>query len=346
MEDLSVFYEYYISETRQAKRDLYHLKYATQNEEHINLTHIDPEQEVFEKAFHTIWGEQDFLTPYPYPKDLNSEVIKQIFKQKGIIIYKDIGHYLRVTRTSSGQVMEDVEDFTGISHPTLSRIERGQSTRIRFEDIIAIDDFFKAGGTIAGMFWRAAEFHTGVLLNKSLADGKSKPPIEWGQLRRRIADVIIMIHRLQKSYFNDDNNWLNELRLRLKPYYLNIATKFYEEATFEDELDPNIDKGELYKRTTRFVRQYLASQYLQNTSTSLQITIERGQTLWSFIKRHLSTSDYKDFFQLTLEDLELSPNSATLDGINYLIKKLIQNDDSFASELHRLLAKLTANTNI
>lgn len=144
--------------------------------------------------------------PLPYPTKLDLEILTDTFTYGGVIIFPDVGYYIRRKRIESEQSLMDMSQKLGVSHSSISRLERGEKDRIHLHEIIDIDRNLGLDGLLLGMCWAAAQFATGVQRNISL-NLQDEPPKSWTPDEYAIASTIVKLDRLHQSvagYFAKD----------------------------------------------------------------------------------------------------------------------------------------------
>ncbi|MFZ6028082.1 MAG: helix-turn-helix domain-containing protein [Chloroflexota bacterium] len=100
--------------------------------------------------------------PLEYPTWLQTYALQDVFSEGGAISLADAGHYFRLIRQKANKKLIDLQEPLQISRNALGRIENGKIERIRFSDIVRIDQLLEENGGILSMFWAAFEYHAGV----------------------------------------------------------------------------------------------------------------------------------------------------------------------------------------
>lgn len=102
--------------------------------------------------------ESPFEIQIKYPTMGILERVDANFENGGALSLLDAGLYVEATREKQGLTMRDVQKQGNIPISGISRIENGQTERIRVEDIMKLDEVLSPGKLFA-IFWRAFEFY-------------------------------------------------------------------------------------------------------------------------------------------------------------------------------------------
>lgn len=147
-------------------------------------------------------------TPLPYPHSIKMNYLETALIKGGILIFSDVGYYIRELRVKRNWSILDLSARAKISNYTISRLERGLIDRLFLNEIIRIDDALNTDGLIFNMYWAAGEFHSGVIFNKSRGL-ELDPQIAWVDREFQLADTVVKIERWSASL---DIPFLDNLR--------------------------------------------------------------------------------------------------------------------------------------
>ncbi|MBI9044602.1 MAG: XRE family transcriptional regulator [Anaerolineaceae bacterium] len=129
-----------------------------------------------------------------YPTIIGSEFFVSQYINNCTLTIRDLGSYIRSLRKDKGITLSFLGEIVNVSHTTISRLERGDTERISFKDIVNIDKALELDGDLISISWEIAKFHTGVIRNKHFEIPES-PPISWEPQELEYIDEISRIMR-------------------------------------------------------------------------------------------------------------------------------------------------------
>lgn len=143
----------------------------------------------------------------PIPLTLDQDSILECYLADGVMSYQDLGLFIRSARQKKEIGLIELSQQTAISYSALRRIETGNIERIKFSDILALDEQFGDFGDVLAIAWNTAQFYSAILRNKNeLARIRA-----WNTRELAIAETLISISRWYKVYANH-REWLNDIR--------------------------------------------------------------------------------------------------------------------------------------
>jgi len=200
VEDIDQFLKIYNhrdgqSQARELLYDTYTFVMQLQDE---NPDYHMVKQMAAEAVFNATCQKNQLNVPLPYPSQLELDVLEASFTQGGVIIFPDVGYYIRKKRIQSHQTLMEMSQKLGISHSALSRLERGERDRIHLHEVIDIDRNLGSNGYLLEMCWAAAQFATGVQRNTRLGL-HNEPPMSWTPDEYTIGTTIVRLDRWYQS---------------------------------------------------------------------------------------------------------------------------------------------------
>lgn len=195
IESFLVFYNTEFTHAKELMRHFYGRVIRTQNPQ---LNEFDAFLEAADKIAEATRPIGNRYVPLPYPTELDPSYLEQTLVHQGILIFPDVGYYIRKERIKSNKTMMDVAEQAGVSHSAISRLERGAIERINLNEIIAIDNILGLEGEVLSMCWSAGQFHTGVIRNIA-QDLEVEPPLAWPEEYYALAEAVIKLERWYTS---------------------------------------------------------------------------------------------------------------------------------------------------
>ena len=351
IEDLEAFLKYYSTEAQDAKSLLYRcyskILQNTNSSLDTQIAYQTATEEIHASAFaHASLGAK----PLPYPTMLPIEILDGDYEQKGVITLEDVGYYLRVLRISQEKTIKEISELTNIAESILSRVERGLNSRVRINDVLSLENFYKENGKIFGMFWLAAEFDTGIARNKIIFDGSNIPPQKWNDQDYRLVTTVHKISRWQNIVTPSNNELLNELRSK-RFYYLTDIAAINEAPSFlyeSSELytsapdDPPIPNPVILNQVFEYIKQIVYPHLSILTQAAQPFSFspeeQRASHVWQYITQYLSSMyENAEWFLYLYEDIKTSIRDENIGGLNFLLLNAMENDAKFVNRLQKLL---------
>jgi len=149
------------------------------------------------------------------PDNIEPREFENILNKGGVLLLPDCGLYLSTIRKRSKISRLALQPMTSVSDSTISRLETGEITRIRFADIVSIDAALAASGKIIAMFWCAALLHTGLIRNKYYDIPKKHGPLAWTQSEWPVVETLVKMDRQMRSVIHNNGSWVFEFRQTL-----------------------------------------------------------------------------------------------------------------------------------
>ena len=91
----------------------------------------------------------------------------------------DLGGFIKDCRLTQGSSLRQLAKEVDITHRSLIKFEKIISEKLKFVDLIKLDQALSLKGELIAVAWRVVELYTGVLrINPQLQQG-SEPPAAW-----------------------------------------------------------------------------------------------------------------------------------------------------------------------
>ena len=144
-----------------------------------------------------------------YPLSLPTEAIVDIQMNGGILLWIDIGMFVRKARQSKQVTLAGIEDATQLSTSVLSRLEAGSLGRIKFHDVLMLDTQLAQEGMILAMYWNACSVEDTILRHYSPKSDHTSS--SWIQQEMKVVTLFTLICRWFQA-LSPDASWVQELR--------------------------------------------------------------------------------------------------------------------------------------
>lgn len=142
-----------------------------------------------------------FQVTLAYPGGLAAESLRWTYAMGGLLLFVDVGAYVRAARQLSGQTLHALGSAT-----VLSRIETGTMERIKLGDVLALDAALTPDDhAVAGMFWRAGRALDALAFPVLVTAHRLVPA-------RDIAEILVLSYRWAQALGLDESAWLAGLR--------------------------------------------------------------------------------------------------------------------------------------
>lgn len=92
---------------------------------------------------------------FPYPPDITSDQLSQIFENGEALTFVDAGYYMALLRQNVGMRLVDLEKKLKISDTVLGRVERGAITNVKIKELIQINNCLDKTGLFFALYWVA-----------------------------------------------------------------------------------------------------------------------------------------------------------------------------------------------
>jgi transcriptional regulator with XRE-family HTH domain len=272
----------------------------------------------------------------PYPNKFSNEHVRDIFINEGVLTYKDVGFYILNNRIQKGLSIRECENASGINRNTINQLERGLSQRILFQDIISLDNSLALSGELLAMYWKAEEFHTGILRNKAL-NSLNIPPMNWQKNELNLINTLIIISRWMQVYYSQQYEaWLNKIREFYRPL-IKTNTNQDSYSFLQGDLDNPFIKLQILDYFQMAIKPHISFITLpEELREPFKPTIPTSiQKISSLIFEHSKTDST---LQEILNDLSNIPGDEDgLAAYKWKVKKMLFEDVSFAKKIQSLL---------
>jgi len=146
---------------------------------------------------------------FRYPQDFPSESLRNIYLSGGALTLLDLGRYVRNLRETKKMSQAQVAALVELSRPALGYFETNPGDKVKFDDLINLDNALGLNGEFVVFAWRTAELYLGVYRTKTETTGSIHP---WTESEIRLIEKLITTSRLFQRYFSDDREWLEWYR--------------------------------------------------------------------------------------------------------------------------------------
>ncbi len=157
------------------------------------------------------------LMPYDYdleyPPDEDGDRAIRLHRLGGLLTYHDVGLYLRHARLDRSLTLAGLEEAAGISDSVVNRLESGSLEKIKLASLVQLDEQLACRGELLALSWRAAEFHSGLMLR--WVEARRARRAGWDRLEFRTALQLVKASRWLDDPTPDGASWLEELRVAL-----------------------------------------------------------------------------------------------------------------------------------
>jgi len=196
--DIEIFIDSFYKDRTARKEDLAkHLNYIVASDIDSQLEHPQENFFVPEDIEKLLLNSPVYQFELQYPSELSAEAILAIYKQSGAMTLTDIGVYTRKIRTEKKVSLEKLENIVKISSSVLSRLETGALDRIKFADILILDEQLEQGWTIISMYWEACKFQEKFLYRHHHVPNEriTSSPGSFDDVEFKLASVYITVYR-------------------------------------------------------------------------------------------------------------------------------------------------------
>ena len=146
---------------------------------------------------------------FRYPRRLSLENIRNNYLSGGVLIFLDIGAYVRQIRLSKKLSLQQLGDAVGLSHQGVKLLELQTAEKIKLEDILKLDVALDLQGELLDFAWEVAKFYAGIHRTKTKISDKLHP---YQSFEIHGIEKLIVVSRLFQHYFPDNREWLDEYR--------------------------------------------------------------------------------------------------------------------------------------
>ncbi len=220
-QDLEAFYKFYCERPDPAKQLLIS-GYQTILEALIAPPAEKPSEfQTAELIHEATQALSDKYVPIPYPKEILTTQIDELYTSGGLIGNRDLGAYIRGCRKSYGISLRKLAEQMDFSFVSIARLEKAEIGRISFSEIVKMDSAMQLDGRLIAICWAAGEFQAGVVWNR-LAEmknaGEKQPPMGWRPQHLAFADTLLTISRWYLTLLPRQYAWFDQLKQYLSFY--------------------------------------------------------------------------------------------------------------------------------
>jgi transcriptional regulator with XRE-family HTH domain len=146
---------------------------------------------------------------FRYPEKLSLDNIRNNYLAGGVLVFLDIGAYIRQIRFSKKMSLQQLGDAVGLSHQGVKLLELQTAEKIKLEDILKLDIALGLKGELLDFSWKAAEFYAGIHRTKTKISDNLYP---YQSFEIHGIEKLIVVSRLFQHYFPEDTSWLDWYR--------------------------------------------------------------------------------------------------------------------------------------
>ncbi len=143
---------------------------------------------------------------FRYPRELSFDIIRNNYLAGGVLIFLDIGAYVRRVRLSKGFSLMTLGKATGFSDQGIRKLENQTAEKIKLEDILKLDMALDLQGELLNFSWEVAKFYAGIRRTKTKISEKLYP---YQSFEIHGIEKLIVVSRLFQHYFPEDASWLD-----------------------------------------------------------------------------------------------------------------------------------------
>jgi len=177
-------------------------------------------QVLAELVWESIQALDNNFFPLQYPRNLTSNHLLEVYLSGGAVTMKDVALLVQFSRRQKNLSLRDLAKQVNASYAAISRFENSQVERVFFSQIIELDQAMGLDGWLVAFAWAAAEFESGLSINKMInknIDEKTSPT-GWDPVEKAFADTLITICRWHHVYGKEQTWWL-DMKRELRFYY-------------------------------------------------------------------------------------------------------------------------------
>jgi transcriptional regulator with XRE-family HTH domain len=138
------------------------------------------------------------------------QTYQKIYLSGGVLMLADLGRFIKDCRLAQGKSLRQLAKEVGITHRSLINFEKAISEKLKFVDLIKLDQALSLKGELIAVAWRVAELYTGVLRIKSQMQQGSAPPLAWTDEQIHLIERLLLITRLYQHYLPEEREWLKD----------------------------------------------------------------------------------------------------------------------------------------
>jgi transcriptional regulator with XRE-family HTH domain len=136
-----------------------------------------------------------------YPEEIHPDMIWDIYRHQGVLTLLDVGCYLKRVRSAQRLTLANLGKRTGLSVSVLSHMEAGMIERLRFHDVLRLDEHLQQDGRILALFWSVLHMHEYLLERSSGSSERSKSLL-----------IFVTVCRWFHVLYQQDEWWRRHLR--------------------------------------------------------------------------------------------------------------------------------------
>ena len=149
------------------------------------------------------------IAEFRYPQKLSLDNIRNIYLAGGVLIFLDIGAYIRQIRFSKKMSLKELGDTIGLSHQGIKLLELETPEKMKLEDILKLDIALGLDGELLDFSWKVAELYAGIHRIKTEKEGRLQT---YQSFEIHGIEKLIVLSRLFQHYFPENREWLDEYR--------------------------------------------------------------------------------------------------------------------------------------
>ncbi len=151
-------------------------------------------------------------TEYP---PITLDTYRNIYWSGGVMTMTDLGNYIKGCRVDQGLSLNKLGKDVNLTHGGLSKFEKDISEKVKFVDLLNLDQALSLGGELLAIAWRVADLYTGVMRIKSLRLRGIEPPVAWTDEQIKWIERLLLVSRSYQHYLPGDRKWLKDFRTQV-----------------------------------------------------------------------------------------------------------------------------------
>ena len=144
-----------------------------------------------------------------YPPHMTAEAVAHMYHYGGVLTLNDVRIYIQ------RQCQEHYKDAIQFATSVLTRLETGSLERMKFREIVLLDEQLEQNGKIVSMYWDVYDFHERLSLHyRSLSPERTASLLT--QRETTVISVFITLCRWLQHMHQSTDSWIHDLRLSMQ----------------------------------------------------------------------------------------------------------------------------------
>ncbi len=152
-----------------------------------------------------------------YPPRLEAEDIWRVYRCQGWLTVTDVGTYIRKVRGEKRVPLMRLQHAVKISDSMLARLEEGVLERIKFNDVLMLDEHLEQDGKVLAMYWKAYQLDRAMteFLSERGHQQENVSFASWIEQQERLLFVFTILCRWSQLGDQEERFEVSELLKRL-----------------------------------------------------------------------------------------------------------------------------------